>query len=100
MRSEIILQFIPGYELGQFGPAVVSREFTPECQEEVLKRELLTRYVSIHFENSGRLLGKNKLICAHFTSEHRSDPLRNTASAPYQEAVYRTKCCTIRKLRK
>ncbi len=63
----IILQLIPRNELRQLDPAIVTREFAAERQEEVFERELMTMLTSVHVENSGSLWGSNRPVCAHFT---------------------------------
>ena len=74
----------------QLDPAIVAREFAAKRQEEVFKRELMTRLASVHVENSGRLFGRNRRICEHFTGRNRSDPLRRRRSRLSEEALHKT----------
>jgi hypothetical protein len=53
----VIFQFIPWDQLCQLDPAVVTRAFSAERQEEVFKRELSTMLASVHVENPEQLLG-------------------------------------------
>jgi hypothetical protein len=57
LRGVVIFQVFPGHEFGQLDPAVITREFAAKGQEEVLKRELMTRLASVHVENSVQLFG-------------------------------------------
>jgi hypothetical protein len=54
VRSGVILLLTPGNELGQFDPAVVTREFAAKRQEEVFKRELVAMHTSTHIETAGQ----------------------------------------------
>jgi hypothetical protein len=66
---------------------VITREFAAKGQEEVFKRELITRLASVHVENPGRLFGGNVPICVHSTGENCSDRLRCKRSGISQEAL-------------
>ncbi len=82
------LYLIPWDEHVQLDPAIVAREFAAKRQEEVFRRELMTRLASVQVQNFGRLFGQNRLICAHFTAKSRSDPLRRYRSGLFQDAPY------------
>ena len=83
--TSVILKLIPWDQRMQLDPAIVSREFAAKRQKEVFKRELMTRLASVHVENSGRLFGRNRRICAHFTGRKCTDPLRRRRSGLSQE---------------
>ena len=87
LRRVIIFQVIPRNECCQLDPAIVARELATKWQEEVLKRELMTRLASVHVENPGRFFGANAPNCEHFTWRNRSDPLQRRLSALSQEAL-------------
>jgi hypothetical protein len=57
LRRKVIFQVVPGDELCQLDPAVITGEFAAKGQEEIFKRELMTRLASVHVENSVQLLG-------------------------------------------
>jgi hypothetical protein len=57
LRRVVIFQVIPGDEFGQLDPAVMTRELAAKWQEEIFKRELMTRLASVHVENSVQLFG-------------------------------------------
>lgn len=59
------VQLIPGNQLSQLDPAIVTGEFAANRQG-VLKRELMTLLTPVHVENSGPLLGSNRLVYAYF----------------------------------
>ncbi len=71
----------------QLNPVIVGREFTAKRQEEVFKRELMTRLTSVLAENSGRLFGHNRPVCVHSNGRNCSDPLQRKRSGVYQEAL-------------
>ena len=57
LRRVVIFQVFPGDEFGQLDPAVITRELAAKWQEEIFKRELMTRLASVHVENSVQLFG-------------------------------------------
>jgi hypothetical protein len=57
LRCVVIFQVFPGDEFGQLDPAVITRELAAKWQEEIFKRELMTRLASVHEENSVQLFG-------------------------------------------
>jgi hypothetical protein len=82
-----VLHLIPWDERVQLDPAIVAREFAAKRQEEVFRRELMTRLASVHVEKSGRLFGRNRRICAHFTARNRSDSLQRYRTGLFQDAL-------------
>ena len=71
-------QLLPWNQFRELDPTIVTRELPTKWQKEVFKRELITMLVSIHVENSGRLLGANKPIPKQFTDDNRSKSLRGS----------------------
>ncbi len=53
LRRIVIFQFIPGNELSELDPAIVTREFAAKRQEEILKRELVTMLTPIMWKTLG-----------------------------------------------
>jgi hypothetical protein len=76
LRLVVIFQAFQGDEFSQLDPAVITGESASKQQEDVFKREPMTRLASIHVEDSGQLVGGKEPICVHSTSYNCSDPLR------------------------
>lgn len=53
----VIFQVFPGHEFCQLDPTVITRDFDAYGQEEIFRRELMSRLMSVHVENSVQHFG-------------------------------------------